>query len=170
MIQKCKKNGNDYLVTYDNSKSLFVPNLDENRHYKEILEWVKNGGIVEEEFTEKEMIDTAIKEKKIELKNSFNTNASLITTALPHEMASWDKQESQARAWNDDNTVVTPIIDELLTARNFGETKQDLVNKIIGNADAYEVVYGQLLGKYQNLISQVDSATTIADVEAIILG
>jgi len=142
------------LMTLENPTSLIKPIWDSVS-----LKW-------EEDLP----IEDVRTNKKKELENSFNEKASLMTTALPHEMASWDKQENQARAWNNDNTVVTPIIDELLIARNFGETKQDLVNKIIGNADAYEVVYGQILGKYQNLISQVDGATTIADVEAIIWG
>lgn len=94
------------------------------------------------------------------LASDFNSAVLNISTALPHEMASWRKQEEQARAWNADNSVSTPIIDAILTTRTIGETKQQLVDLIIGNANAYEAAYGALLGKYQKLSKDIAAATT----------
>jgi len=76
-------------------------------------------------------------------------------------------QEEQARAWNVDNTVATPIIDVILASRNLGETKQQFVDIIISNADAYETAYGTMLGKFQSLSKAIKVATTIAVVESI---
>ena len=109
-----------------------------------------------------------VKEVKLtELQEQFTQDVQNISIALPHEMASWQKQEEQARLWNNDNTVVTPIIDTLVIARGFEETKQELVDKILANASAYEVLYGTLLGKYHNKIKQLDLATLPADILAI---
>lgn len=102
-----------------------------------------------------------------ELNNSFNLSVAKITTALPHEMTSWRKQEEQARAYLVDNTVATPFIDVLMVTRNFGETKDELVAKIIANADEYDIAYASLLGKFQNLSKAIDYCTTVKEVEAI---
>jgi len=99
--------------------------------------------------------------KKNYLRNSFNKDVQAITTALPHEMASWAKQENEARAWTVDNTVLTPFIDALIVSRNLVETKQGLVTKIIASADAYQTAYITLLGKYQNLMNNIDIATML---------
>jgi len=44
-----------YYLTYDNDKTdegndkvWVVPHNEDNRHYKDILEWVANGGVIEE--------------------------------------------------------------------------------------------------------------------------
>lgn len=83
------------------------------------------------------------------------------------EMASWTKQEAEARAWVADNNTVTPIIDNLLIGRAMGESKADLVAKIIAKADAYAVAYAQLLGAYHAKQKAIEVATTVAEVEAI---
>lgn len=93
-------------------------------------------------------------------------------TGILGEVAFWEPgsfttQEKEARAWNADNTVSTPFVDALLASRNLGETKQELVDKIITKADAYTVVYADMLGKFQNLIKQVQAATTVDEVKAI---
>ena len=84
------------------------------------------------------------------------------------EPASYTKQDKEARAWNVDNNVATPFIDSLLTARNLGETKQELVDKIIKKADAYTTAYATLLGKFQNLIHKIQACTTVADVAKVV--
>jgi hypothetical protein len=107
--------------------------------------------------------------KSTEINAAFSADVAAITTASSHEMVSWRKQEDQARAWNLDNTVTTPIIDAILTTRVVaGETKQILVDKIIAAADAYELAYGALLGKSQTLLANVTAATTVADVDLVV--
>lgn len=85
----------------------------------------------------------------------------------PAEMASWTKQEAEARSWIADNTVVTPIIDNLIIGRAMGESKADLVANIIIKADAYTVAYAQVLGAYHAKQKAIEVAITVAEVEAI---
>ncbi len=113
-------------------------------------------------------LNTKKTEKLAKLRSDFDSAVNaLVSNIPPHEIASWRKQEEQARAWVNDNTAQTPMIDVLLTARNMGETKLELVNSIIANADAYEAVYAPLLGKYQSLNKAVNSANNTSEVEAI---
>lgn len=85
----------------------------------------------------------------------------------PAEMASWTKQEQEARAWIADNTAITPIIDNLIIGRAMGESKADLVAKIISKADAYAVAYAQVLGAYHAKQKALEAATTVAEVDAL---
>lgn len=80
------------------------------------------------------------------------------------EMASWTKQESEARAWVADNTAVTPIIDNLIIGRAMGEIKADLVAKIIAKADGYAVAYSQVLGMYHAKQKALEACTTVEQV------
>jgi len=101
------------------------------------------------------------------LQAEFDKQVSMLSTAMPHEMTSWRKQEEQARAWNADNAVATPIIDAILATRNLGETKQQFVDIVIRNADAYESQYGAMLGKFHKLSKAILDASTIVVVESI---
>ena len=98
----------------------------------------------------------------------FDTATTAIADVLPHEMATWRDQEDEARAYIADDTVDTPVLSPLVEARELGETVEELANKVIANADAYRTAYYPLLGKYQSLIKQVDSATTVEELEAIV--
>lgn len=104
--------------------------------------------------------------KLTEITQAFNNVVETITIALPHEMVSWRKQENEARAYTADNTVATPFIDAQLVTRQL-ETKDELIAKIIANADTYQMVYAGLLGKYQNLINKINSSTTQVDLDVI---
>jgi hypothetical protein len=39
---------NNYTVTYDDGKILFVPKTESNRHYQEVLQWVADGNSIGE--------------------------------------------------------------------------------------------------------------------------
>lgn len=76
---------------------------------------------------------------------NYETAVSQLTSTVPQsEIATWTKQESEARAYLLDNTVSTPLIDSIATARGIG--KDYLVAKIIEKADAYAVAIGILTG------------------------
>jgi len=121
------------------------------------------------DFRTDDEIFTQTKSSKInEISKSFNDAVEAITTALPHEMVSWRKQEDEARAYTDDNTIATPFIDAQLVTRDLGETKDELVAKIIANADAYQVAYATLLGKFQNLTNKISIATTVDELNLIV--
>lgn len=72
-----------------------------------------------------------------------------------NEIASWPKQEREARAWLLDNDNPTPWIDAAAEAR--GISKIDLITAIIGNADALAPAHGALTGKRQKLRDQIDA-------------
>lgn len=71
----------------------------------------------------------------------------LIGEVPKHEVDSWGQQEQEARAYLLDNTVSTPLIDAIASAR--GVAKDLLITKIIEKADAYTVAIGTLIGNRQ---------------------
>lgn len=83
------------------------------------------------------------------------------------EMASWTKQETEARAWTVDNNAITPIIDNLIIGRAMGESKADLVAKIIAKADGYAIAYAQVLGQYHAKQKALEACTTVEAVIAL---
>lgn len=85
------------------------------------------------------------------------------------EMASWTKQEAEARAWTADNNAVTPLIDNLLIGRNItGETKASLVDTIIAKADGYAQGYALVLGMYHAKQKQLEACTTVEQILALL--
>lgn len=84
------------------------------------------------------------------------------------EMASWTKQEGEARAYVADNLTVTPILSAMIVARNMGETVLDLATKIITKSDLYAVAFATILGTYQSKQQLVNSCITVADVLAVV--
>lgn len=106
--------------------------------------------------------------KTQEINGQYAQELRALTTANSYEAVSWAKQEAQSRAWIVDNATVTPIIDALLLTRNMGETKEELITKIITKADAYETLYGQILGKFHNREKALEVATTLKELKAIV--
>ena len=121
--------------------------------------------IIEDIFSEEEKIriaaDTAkqaksqkIEELKLQLEKYLDEH---ITDTPLSEKLSWSKQETEAREYLKDNNAHTPYIDSLLASRNKGESKIDLVNKVITKADAYSLFHGTLLGKLHNKLLEVEA-------------
>lgn len=114
-----------------------------------------------------QQLDSFKQTKKESLLAGFNEYVkNMAPDTSNHEMISWTKQENQARAWEKDHGAETPIIDNLLISRDNNESKQDLVTKIIGKADMYEIAYAGVLGRYQKDIKRIDEATTHDEVIA----
>jgi hypothetical protein len=65
------------------------------------------------------------------------------------EVASWARQETEARAFVKSSTATTPLIDALVLSRGKGESRSDLAAKIIASADAYAIKSGEIIGKAQ---------------------
>jgi hypothetical protein len=65
------------------------------------------------------------------------------------EVASWTKQEAEARDFVKSSTSTTPLIDALVLSRGKGESRSDLAAKIIASADVYAVKSGEIIGKAQ---------------------
>lgn len=81
------------------------------------------------------------------------------------EQQSWDKQETEARAWTADNTKATPLLSALAQAR--GLALADLAGRVIQKADAFAQMTGAIVGKRQRLEDQILSAATIAEIDAL---
>ena len=82
------------------------------------------------------------------------------------ETKTWDKQDAEARAWSADNSADTPLIDAIAAAR--GIDKAALVAKIITKSEAWVAASGHATGKRQALEEQVLSASTTAEVNAVV--
>lgn len=110
----------------------------------------------------------AIKSSKLsEINSAYNTaTSSLVSTYPSTEILTFDKQEQEARAWQADNSVSTPLIDALVLGR--GIDKAELVRRIIAKADAFAVATGYLTGQRQKYEDQLEAATTAEEIAAIV--
>lgn len=105
--------------------------------------------------------------KKYEMARYFTQSMQQITSGYPaDEIASWGKQETEARAFSANATALTPLVDALSAAR--GVAKAELVTRIITKADLFATVSGQLIGKRQGLEDSIDSVTTKTALAAIV--
>jgi hypothetical protein len=104
--------------------------------------------------------------KRAEIDAAYDAALLVITSKYPEsERNSWAKQESEARAWTANNSAATPLLTAICTAR--GITLAQQVAKVITNADAYAQIAGAIIGKRQALISQVDAALNITEIDAV---
>ncbi|WP_083024950.1 hypothetical protein [Vreelandella lionensis] len=81
------------------------------------------------------------------------------------ETKTWDKQESEARAFQADSAAPTPLIDAIATARDMD--KAELVQRVIAKADAWIALSGAATGKRQALEDAIADAEMREEVEAI---
>jgi hypothetical protein len=159
---KIQKNG--WLL----NGNISVPNAPGNIEREAILAWIAEGNIPEPEFTDAELLAQAKISKLAEVTKTYNDSISaLVGGTDKFELASWTKQEAEARAYVADNTVATPLLSGLVTARGLGETVAQLANLIIDKANAYETAYANILGTYQAKQKAIDTATTVEEIQAI---
>jgi hypothetical protein len=76
-INTVKIQGDGYLV----NGNISVPNDEDNRHYQEVIKWINEGGIVEDEFTTLELQEQAAGKFTLDIDNFIqdeveNLNAS----------------------------------------------------------------------------------------------
>lgn len=112
--------------------------FNSNYNYK-----VENSGVIK---TERSDISYLLNKAN----SNFETAISSLTSSVPKsEIATWAKQEQEARAYLLNSNAWTPFIDALCLAREVD--KSYLVGKIIEKADAYAVAVGTLTGIRQKL-------------------
>lgn len=92
--------------------------------------------------------------------------SSLVSTYPATELLTFDKQEQEARAWTENSTIETPLVDMLAAGRQI--QKAELVRRIIAKADAFALATGYLTGQRQRYEDLLDAATTAEEVEAIV--
>lgn len=149
----------------------------------EAAEWcLKNGAHIEELEVENDIRKFRITEnqeptvtlasvkaaKLAEINAAADVAISTMTaTYPPGEVATFDKQEVEARAYLADATAPTPLLSALSTAR--GVELSELVRRVIVRADAFAVASGTIIGQRQALEDQLDLAQTIEEVQALIV-
>lgn len=85
---------------------------------------------------------------------AYSAAVNALTAGYPeNEIASWPKQEGEARTFLADNAASTPWLDSAAAAR--GIAKAELVTLIMGSADALAPLHGQLTGKRQKLRDRI---------------
>jgi hypothetical protein len=100
--------------------------------------------------------ETLIAAAHARINRIYEAAVNALTAGYPqNEIDSWAKQETEARAWLDDNAYPTPWIDAAAAAR--GILKVELIGLIIGNADALAPMHGALTGKRQSLRDAIDA-------------
>lgn len=83
--------------------------------------------------------------------NDFTEQIKALVLGVPEdEVLTWAKQETEAKAWQLDNSVDTPLIDGILLNRN-KYSKVELVDKILEKAGVYAALTGQLIGLRQQV-------------------
>ena len=91
--------------------------------------------------------------------------ATLTATYPDRELATFDKQESEARAYAADATASTPLLSALAQAR--GIPLDELVRRVLAKADAFAVASGSIIGQRQALEDRLDACATMEDVQGI---
>lgn len=105
-------------------------------------------------------------DKLQEINAAYEAQLNAILQDYPEaETKTWDKQESEARAWMADNTASTPLLSEITNAR--GMSLAELVPRVIAKADAWIHLSGAATGKRQALEETIDAATTIEQIDSI---
>ena len=82
-----------------------------------------------------------------------STVAQLKSGYSESEIQSWDLQIKEAEMFLADAQSITPLLNSLSSARGMG--KQELSNRILANANAYAVIFGEALGKKQKAINNL---------------
>jgi hypothetical protein len=105
--------------------------------------------------------------KLAQLSSECSMRMDAIKAGYPaEEVQSWDKQESEARAYTVSSSAATPLLSALAAAR--GITLADLAARVIAKADQFAAASGAIIGKRQHYEDQVTAATDAATVEAIV--
>lgn len=117
---------------------------------------------------EAERLADAKSTKLAEINAACQSTLEALTPTYPErELTTFDKQESEARAYLADATASTPLLSALAAAR--GIELGDLVGRVITKADAFAGASGYIIGQRQALEDRLDAAQTMDDVRAIVV-
>ena len=118
--------------------------------------------------TPDELLAQAKADKLAEINAVCQSTLEALTLTYPErELTTFDKQESEARAYLADPTASTPLLSALAAAR--GIELADLVGRVIAKADAFTIASGFIIGQRQALEDRLDAAQTVDDVQAVIV-
>lgn len=124
--------------------------------------------IPDPEPTPEELLAQAKTDKLAEINAACQSTLEALTPTYPErELATFDKQESEARAYLADPAASTPFLSALAAAR--GIELADLVQRVIAKADAFTSASGYIIGQRQALEDRLDAAETLDDVRAVVV-
>lgn len=113
-------------------------------------------------------LDEAKAAKLSEINAAADRAISKLTATYPNrEISTFDKQESEARAYAADPTASTLLLSALAKAR--GLSMDELVKRVIAKADAFAAASGYIIGQRQALEDQLDTCKTLEEVQSIVV-
>lgn len=152
---------------YDWWTHRLVEGTPEQREGKWYQTWVLES-VTHTPEEEAERLAEAKSTKLSEINTVTDATIAVLTETYPdREIATFDKQESEARAYVADPMSSTPFLSALAVAR--GIPLSDLVRRVITKADDFAVASGSIIGQRQALEDRLDACTTVEEVEAIVV-
>lgn len=103
--------------------------------------------------------------------NSIQDHASAqletLTSQYPAgEVSTWDQQYAEAMLHATDPEAPTPILGAISAVS--GRAVTQIAETVIAKASAYKAFSGSIIGKRMALFAQIDAATTVEAVKAIV--
>lgn len=109
--------------------------------------------------------------KQEQINSDFTLSASALKNGYTEdEIKSWDKQETEAKAFTADPLATTPLLSAMVSTR--GDTVAALAATILSNSAAWTAAYGATLGTKharEAALAAIDlnAVDAIAQIEAI---
>lgn len=130
--------------------------------------WEAEKARLDAEANKPPTLDEAKAAKLAEINAACQSTLESLTPTYPErELTTFDKQESEARAYLADPAASTPFLSALAAAR--GIELADLVQRVIAKADAFTSASGYIIGQRQALEDRLDAAETLEDVRAVVV-
>lgn len=130
---------------------------------------------IENQAKKAEAEETKIATAKVIALSRLNQRAQAIVNEqsgmddLPaFEVQSWPVQASEARAWSENNSAPTPVLDQIAQARGINPDK--LKAAALKKNLAYESLCGTVAGKRQAIEKQIEAAKTLDELNTINTG
>lgn len=151
--------------TYDSWTHRLVEGTPEQRDGKWWQTWTLEA-VTHTAEEEAERLADAKAAKLSEINTVTDATIAVLTETYPdREIATFDKQESEARAYVADPMSSTPFLSALAVAR--GIELADLVQRVITKADAFTSASGSIIGQRQALEDRLDACMTLEEVQGI---
>lgn len=116
----------------------------------------------------KDVIDFMVFFAKEIIEDEYNTRFRNLKNTTDLETASWEIQKHEAREWltyKGAQGHKTPFLDYLSTQRHM--SRDDLSNKILEKAEAWEDKLSTMLVEYQTLVKKFEDCTTVWDLNIL---
>lgn len=145
-----------------------VPDAPGNRDYRAVQEWIAAGNTPEPWETQPERLQRVVMEKRSEIEADFAAVTNQLRAGYsPDEIASWDQQIREARAYQADPLAPVPLLQGILAERADLADIGALVARVLEKADAFAARLGPAMGRKQARYLALEAIDlTAADAEA----